>query len=326
MDFQDGGSYFQNSLSNDNFTFVSCNPDFAYNVFVDPAGDQLLCSDTNLTPDDTNQLSTCPIQKSQLYSGLWSILILSNNGDGGDPIGYERDFSLSVGPQSTSTYTPTVVITVLTTPVVTTTTTTTDTSTTEVKASTVTTPSITITPTTTVTPARVTTTTTKALLTLKFTAYSLDISQVTKTKTASCRTPTRPSKHDPTCKIKPTVGPAATVLSSKFRREIAIDKAALIKRRNAKIYERAPDPQPLVVTDTNTDEWSTTTSTSTAAALTATSTVTASATTTVTPAPITVAGGKATAAIVTTTAPTPTRTVTKLIAISTSITTKTVSY
>ncbi|KAF2103703.1 hypothetical protein NA57DRAFT_18329, partial [Rhizodiscina lignyota] len=120
MDFQDGGSYFQNSLSTDPFTFVSqfegkrsqmrsCNNDTASNIFVDPNGDQVLCSDTSLTPDDTNQMSTCPTDKDQLFDGYWSVIIISNNGNG-DPIGYERDFSLSVGPQVTTTYTPTVVI------------------------------------------------------------------------------------------------------------------------------------------------------------------------------------------------------------------------
>ncbi|KAF2812432.1 uncharacterized protein BDZ99DRAFT_383484 [Mytilinidion resinicola] len=106
MDFQDGGSYFQNSLSSDPFTFVSqfegCDNDTATNVFVDPNGDQYLCTDTNLQPDDTDELSTCPLDKDQLWSGPWSILILSNNGNDA-PIAYERDFELSVGPQNTST-------------------------------------------------------------------------------------------------------------------------------------------------------------------------------------------------------------------------------
>ncbi|KAF1952505.1 hypothetical protein CC80DRAFT_381895, partial [Byssothecium circinans] len=113
MDFQNKGSYFQNSLSNENFTFVSqfdgCNPDVAFNVFVDSNGDQVLCSDTQLTPDDTNQVSTCPEAKSSLTSGDYSIVIFSNNGNS-DPIAFQRDFALSVGPQSTSTHTPTVTV------------------------------------------------------------------------------------------------------------------------------------------------------------------------------------------------------------------------
>lgn len=39
-------------------TFIDCQNDFAYNILVNPSGDQVLCSDTNLTPDDTNMLST----------------------------------------------------------------------------------------------------------------------------------------------------------------------------------------------------------------------------------------------------------------------------
>lgn len=62
VDFQDGQSYFQNSLSNDPFTFVSefqgCQADVANNILVDPNGDEILCSNTNLTPDLTPELST----------------------------------------------------------------------------------------------------------------------------------------------------------------------------------------------------------------------------------------------------------------------------
>lgn len=41
--------------------------------------------------------------KSSLSNGNWSVIIISNNGDSGEPIAYERDFTLTVGPQSTST-------------------------------------------------------------------------------------------------------------------------------------------------------------------------------------------------------------------------------
>lgn len=76
---------------------------------MDPNGDELLCSGTNLTPDDTNQLSTCPIEKDQLFSGDWSVILISNNGDE-CPIAYERDFYLTVGVPATTTYTPTVTL------------------------------------------------------------------------------------------------------------------------------------------------------------------------------------------------------------------------
>ncbi|KAK8230159.1 hypothetical protein BKA81DRAFT_292764 [Phyllosticta paracitricarpa] len=123
MDFQGGRTYFQNIASNDNFTFVQefeenhasyhvltefpgCKNDSALNFLVDPSGNQIQCSSTPLQPDDADQMSTCPITKSKLISGAWSILIMSNNGkapDAGLPIAYERDFSLTVGPQLTTT-------------------------------------------------------------------------------------------------------------------------------------------------------------------------------------------------------------------------------
>ncbi|KAF2460475.1 hypothetical protein BDY21DRAFT_384088 [Lineolata rhizophorae] len=106
MDFQNGGSYFQNSLSDDPFTFVSqfdhCQDDVATNILVDPNGDEYVCTDTPLQPDDTDQMSECPLAKNELWSGDWSVIILSNNGNG-DPIAYERDFHLDVGPQATTT-------------------------------------------------------------------------------------------------------------------------------------------------------------------------------------------------------------------------------
>lgn len=107
IDFQDKGSYFQNKSSSDPFTFVStfekCQNDVANNILVDPAGDQYLCSDTPLQPDDTYQMSTCPLEKNALWSGAWSVIIISNNGDEGLPIAYQRDFSLSVGIAATTT-------------------------------------------------------------------------------------------------------------------------------------------------------------------------------------------------------------------------------
>jgi hypothetical protein len=71
-------------------------------------------------PSDTSQLSTCPIEDDQMSSGEWTILVIGNNGDG-DPFAYERDFSLTVGPQETTSATQTVTYTQTSTPVVNTT-------------------------------------------------------------------------------------------------------------------------------------------------------------------------------------------------------------
>ena len=47
-----------------------------------------------------------PLNKNQLWSGAWSVLIISNNGDA-EPIAYERDFLLNVGTPFTEIITPT---------------------------------------------------------------------------------------------------------------------------------------------------------------------------------------------------------------------------
>jgi hypothetical protein len=121
IDFQTGGNYFQNISSPSPFTFASlfegCQNDVANNILVDPNGDEYQCTDTPLQPDDITQLSTCPLDKDQLWTGDWSVLIISNNGDA-DPIAYERDFYLNVGIPSTTTVTPTITLFVTTTPVV----------------------------------------------------------------------------------------------------------------------------------------------------------------------------------------------------------------
>ncbi|KAL2350175.1 hypothetical protein BJ546DRAFT_1069477 [Cryomyces antarcticus] len=320
MDYQNGGSYFINSLSTDAWTFVSqfegCQTDVANNILVDPNGDELQCTNTNLTPNDVDQMSTC---------GAWSVLIISNNGNG-DPIAYERDFSLTVGPQATSTYTPTVTLSATTTPLVNVTSTTTQTDTTVLAPVTITSPSKTLKPTTTVTPSRVTNTKTVIIGTITSHKYTLSILQATKTKTATCKTPTQQPTPDPTCKITPTLVKAAalettTAASAKFRRvvdrRVPADRVQRIAERKARLAaaraleKRAPDVATTTVTDTNTADYVTTTSTSTAPAITLTVTSVTTITSTSTPSPVTVYSGKTTLSVVTVTAATPTRTVTR---------------
>ncbi|KAK7183594.1 hypothetical protein DPSP01_010429 [Paraphaeosphaeria sporulosa] len=331
MDFQSGGTYFQNSLSSDNLTFVEqfegCNQDVAYNIIVDPQGDQNLCTDTNLAPDDTDMLSTCPLRKNQLVSGTWSIIVISDNGEG-VPLAAQRDFVLSVGPQLTSTTTPTITATRVLNPIVNQTITETTTGTTYLSPSTVTIPSATITPTTTVTPRKVTSYSTKALLTLRVPAYTFEVTKVTATKTASCKLPTRPAHFDRRAVIVPTVGPVAHIIASigLFRREE--DRGRFLQERAERLalVERAPDPQPLLVTETNTDKWTTVTVTSTGTPIVATITSEVTSLATLTPPPITVVSGECTETRVTVTAPTPTLLKTRYIIATVGIPTKTVHY
>ena len=115
VDFTSGGTFFQNKNSSDPFTaiqeFTGCQDDTAHNVFIDPTGDQTECSETPMQPNDAPQLITCEDwPKERLYDGAWSLLVISNNGDKGEPIAYQRDFSLTVGEQQTSTVTPTVTV------------------------------------------------------------------------------------------------------------------------------------------------------------------------------------------------------------------------
>lgn len=126
IDFQDGGSYFIDSRSNASFTAVSqfegCNNDTSSILLVnDETGDQYECSSVPTMPEDTSQLSTCPIEKSQMTTGNWSILAIGNNGADGDPFAWQRDFFISVGVPETTTYTPTVTYTQTSTPITTTT-------------------------------------------------------------------------------------------------------------------------------------------------------------------------------------------------------------
>jgi len=130
IDIQGGGSYFVNTASNDDFTVVSqfegctsrfrnatlpngslsltmCsgNNDTAHILLVnDQTTDEYECTSLIPVPDDVSLMSTCPIKKSQMSSGSWSILTLGNNGDG-EPFSYKRDFTLDVGPQQTTTVT-----------------------------------------------------------------------------------------------------------------------------------------------------------------------------------------------------------------------------
>ncbi|KAK5116862.1 hypothetical protein LTR85_009122 [Meristemomyces frigidus] len=332
VDFQDQGSYFQNISSTDPFTFVSffegmtldavgCQADTCDNILVDPNGDEYLCSDTNLTPDDTNQMSTCPMDKDQLWSGDWSVILISNNGDA-CPIAYERDFSLTVAEPVTTTYTPTVTLSATITPItnVTSITTTTDSIT---VTSTVTSAKTTVKPTTTVTPHQVTSTKTVTMGTVRKTKYTAVPTLVTKTVVQTCSIPPTQRWPDPFCTITPTLVSAAALSTASAEatsagrrrdnmRRVPADRAARIAERKARLAaarkeKRGLDVATTTLTDLNTSDYVTTTSTSTAATSTMIITSQATVTTTLSTT-TTVLSGTTVLSQVTITAPTPTKT------------------
>jgi len=271
---------------------TGCQQDVANNILIDPNGDEYQCTDTNLTPDDTNQLSTCPLDKDQMSSGAWSVLIISNNGDA-DPIAYERDFDLTVGLPVTTTYTPTVTVYATVFPVSTSTVTTSEYFTNTVNT-TQTLPSTTFAPTKTIVPPKVTIITDRTVATVTKTKYSVVPTVVTRTKTASCLVPRRQQHPDPTCTITPTLVSAAALSTSPAQqakgwgnfdnnnrfnngrfnrghrnldRAVPLDREQRIAERKARLArgleKRSPDNATVTVTDTNTADFITTTLTST---------------------------------------------------------------
>jgi hypothetical protein len=205
VDFTSGGTFFQNSNSSDPFTaiqeFTGCENDSAHNVFIDPTGDQTECSETPMQPDNTPQLVTCEDwPKDRLYDGAWSRLVISNNGDG-DPIAYQRDFSLTVGEQQTSTVTPTVTVRNVETPVVNITSTVVETITQTAKASTITSGRGTF----TITPKPTTITSTRGFITLTQHTQTWNVIPSTTTVAASCSM--KPTRHvkDPIATVVPYV-------------------------------------------------------------------------------------------------------------------------
>ncbi|RMY77084.1 hypothetical protein D0863_01551 [Hortaea werneckii] len=207
IDFTNGGSYFQNSNSSELFTasqeFDGCQDDTSNNIFVDPNGDQTQCSDTPLLPDNTPQLVNCTQwPKSKLYTGDWSLIVISNNGDG-DPIAKERDFHLSVGPQQTVTVSDAVKITNTFTPVVNQTVTSTEIESTTVPSSTRT---ANVAPGTTITPKASTITSTRGLITLTQRVQTVQVSTVSTTVEASCSLQGGPTRvQDNVASILPTI-------------------------------------------------------------------------------------------------------------------------
>ncbi|KAK5129351.1 hypothetical protein LTR16_002224 [Cryomyces antarcticus] len=312
IDFVNGGSYFIDSKSNASFTTVSqfegCNADTANVLLVDPTGTEYMCTDVPTQPDDVSELSTCPISKSQMFSGVWSILLLGNNGNG-NPFAYERDITLTVAPQTTTTITNTVTYSVTTTP-----------------NTTITVPS-TVFPVT-VTPKATTVTSTRVVTRTKH-AWTKSQRIITSTETASCTVPPKPQRPDPTCHIVPTKIPLPTGLIIHTRRADRVVNVADAKRRfqdakarrNAMLEERdlvgrAADVPVIIVTAPVAVNYTTS---FTAATTTFTSYALTTSTVSTTLSPPTIYSGIYTATI---TGPTPTKTA-KTVSYTTTTVTKT---
>ncbi|KAF2170938.1 hypothetical protein M409DRAFT_51178 [Zasmidium cellare ATCC 36951] len=97
IDYQDGGSYFLEASRSLSFTalqyFSDCQNDFADNLLIDPSGNEKRCNRTPMQPDGLLHQVDC--EGINVYTGDWSILILSYNG-GAEPLMDQRDFHLSV--------------------------------------------------------------------------------------------------------------------------------------------------------------------------------------------------------------------------------------
>lgn len=144
-------------------------------------------------------MSTCPLEKDQVTSGEWELIVIGNNGAAATdaPIAFVRTFSISAGPQQTVSVTPTVTVTVSTTPTAFATNTSTVYTTTKVSAkTTIVEPAKTY--FTTVTPSPVTSTSVKTV-TRTFNSYTHTRTIVTSTIIPSCTVPPRQSYPDPPC-------------------------------------------------------------------------------------------------------------------------------
>ncbi|KAI4716627.1 hypothetical protein E4T48_07167 [Aureobasidium sp. EXF-10727] len=278
IDIQSGGTYFENSQLTTPFSLVQefsgCDNDTANNILVDPNGDQFQCSDTPLTPDYTPETVTCTDwPQDKLYTGDWSLVVISNNGDA-SPIAYQRDFSLTVGTPTTITYTPTVSATDLETSVSSIISTTTKTVTTTLVPKTSTTRAFIAfaKPTLVSRPLNVQVVTSNKFTVTK-TAFAPQVTQTTVTVSASCAAATPNWHPDPLARIQITI--LKTIFrrtdSAKFVRKSAEDVEAkrrfVESRRRALgsaaggLEKRGPDASVVTVTATDTDVFVTSTKT-----------------------------------------------------------------
>jgi len=307
IDFVNNGNYFINSASNSSFTsvtqFTGCADDVAAIELVNwDNGDEYTCSDIPLQPDGTPEISTCDIEKDQMVSGTWGLILVSNNGPDPDspPFANQRTFSLDVGVQATSTITPTITFNMTTTPTITSQTTSWVVNTTTVNNSmTITQPAATRYVTITPDPV-VSTKTINLTRTLK--TWTRTAIVYTRTATASCTVPPRPQQPDPPCRRWPRLVkvPAGVHIGRDVQEDYASIKKRLADiraRRAAEIdkrdmVKRSADAPTITVTGTVAVN---STVTFTAAATTVVNIVLSSSTVTTTLPPATIKSGYASA-------------------------------
>ncbi|KAK6008414.1 hypothetical protein QM012_000317 [Aureobasidium pullulans] len=319
VDFKDNGDYFININSNDSFTAVSefynCQEP-ARAILITPRNQSIFCSDVATSPDYTDETTTCPILKNQMYSGDWTLLLLDNNGNA-STFSAKRRLHLDVGEQVTSVVIPTITLSVTQTPTSTVNATITDVESTTLPPSSVTSlASNAETQTVTYYPPRETITkSSTATVTRTSTRFTYTVKTYTETEICAVAFAALPA--DPTADASLLSIASAAIASAsatpapgrraRIRRDIT--KVVQVERRNVvNLAKRTPDSATVTSTDTNTAHWASVTSSCTAVPVTHTAYTTVESTTTITPAPITIV---ATGTTVTQTAPTFTRTIIK---------------
>jgi len=192
VDFSNGGTYFQDVDLSTSFNFSSyytgCQSNaYSNNFLVFPDGHQLECSNTTIGTDGTIVTAICPVSQSDLPSGLYSLIMFSNNGRKCAGLTAQRNIRINVGKQETLIVTPQVVFTSTSTPIATKSQTSTITSEFYAPTPTVTSTKQVANPTRTFTPATSWTTTTTTANTKTLTYYDLLVYPSIITKQAHCK-------------------------------------------------------------------------------------------------------------------------------------------
>ncbi|THX35396.1 hypothetical protein D6D12_00308 [Aureobasidium pullulans] len=281
IDFKGDGHYFINKNSNESFTAVSefyeCTGT-ANVILIAPDGDSFYCSDVPTTPDYTDAVTTCPIQKNQMYSGDWTLVLLDNNGNN-TSFSAKRVLHLDVGEQVTSTVIPTITLSVTQTPTSVVNATITDLDSTTLLPSCVTSlASNAKTQTVTSYPPRETITT-SSTATVKRTTTVFTYTIKTYTETKVCAAAFAAMSADPTADPSLVAIAQAAVASassavvparrSRIRRDVT-KVMQVAKRHGVALAKRAPDSSTVTSTDTDTAHWSSITSSFTAVPVTQT--------------------------------------------------------